>query len=53
MPSRFVTRRLALVLAGALLASGVAACARSVRAGSTTPACYLLCRAGPSSAPRG
>ena len=38
MPTRFVTRRLALVLAGALLASGVAACARSVRAGSTTPA---------------
>ena len=38
MPSRFVTRRLALVLAGALLASGVAACARSVRAGATTPA---------------
>jgi mono/diheme cytochrome c family protein len=38
MPSRFVTRRLALVLAGALLATGVAACARSVRAGSTTTA---------------
>lgn len=38
MPSRFVTRRLALVLAGALLASGVAACARSVRAGSAAPA---------------
>jgi len=38
MPTRFLTRRLALVLAGALLASGVAACARSVRAGSATPA---------------
>jgi len=32
-----LTRRLAILLAGALLASGVTACARSVRAGSTTP----------------
>ena len=38
MPSRFVTRRLALVLAGALLTTGVAACARSVRATPATAA---------------
>jgi len=46
MPSRFVTRRLALVLAGALLTSGVAACARSVRAGSATPAAAAAPLAG-------
>jgi mono/diheme cytochrome c family protein len=38
MPTRFVTRRLALVLAGALLSSGVVACARSVRAGGSPSA---------------
>jgi mono/diheme cytochrome c family protein len=38
MPTRFVTRRLALVLAFALLATGFAACARAVRAGSMTAA---------------
>ena len=53
MPSRFVTRRLALVLAGALLTSGVAACARSVRAGSTpsaTPAASQPLAGGPDGA---
>jgi mono/diheme cytochrome c family protein len=50
MPTRFPTRRLALVFAVTLLASGVAACARSVRASSTTaaPAAATALSGGPA-----
>ena len=41
MPTRFPTRRLATVLAITLLATGIAACARSVRAADPAPAAPL------------
>jgi mono/diheme cytochrome c family protein len=48
MPTRFVTRRLALVLAAAFLAAGAVACARAVRAGDATPAAADPLAGGPA-----
>ena len=48
MPTRFPTRRLALVLVVSLLASGIAACARSVRAADPAPKTAEPLAGGPS-----